>query len=145
MRKMGLTQFILLGCALLICFTEFLLLVLKGIMLNFFLVFLMFFLCFVIITVKYSMNAVDNKERVLMIVTGIRNLLTVFSLLVVLSGISTWKAYDGNRNITFAGITYNHINAFIALGINLGAVSIYLIIKGILYKKLVRINENLIG
>ncbi len=138
MRRMGVPQNILLGCAFLICLAELILLMLKGIMLNFFIVFFIFFIGFVITTVIFSVKAGDKKERAIMIVTGIRNLLFVFSFLSALSGIYTWKAYDGNLNETNSGITYNYLNARIALGIMLGAIIIYLVAKYILFKKTAR-------
>ncbi len=134
LRKLGLFQCVLLGCAFLICLAEFILMMLKGVMLNSFIVFLIFFICFVITTVKFSVKAEDKKERALMIVTGIRNLLFVYSFLAALSGISTWAVYDGNLNETYTGISYNYLKVLIALGIILGATSIYLITKYILLK-----------
>jgi transcriptional regulator with XRE-family HTH domain len=140
MRKMGLFQNVLLVCAFLICLAEFILMMLKGIMLNFYIVFLIFFICFVITTVKFSVKVEDKKERALMIVTGIRNLLFVYSFLAALSGISTWAVNDGNLNVTFTGISYNYLNALIAFCIMLGAISIYLVAKYISFKKTARDN-----
>lgn len=135
MQKMILIQYILLGCAFLICLAEFIMMVLKSIWLNIFIVFFIFLLCFGITTVKFSVKAENKRERALIMVTGIRNFLFAFSFLVVLSGISTWKTYDGNLNETNIGISYNYVNALIALCTILGAISIFLVVKYILFKK----------